>query len=273
MRAALLVLLGGCADDPQVAALAEVSQQLSFESVDQLGPHHFLGSLRHERERSDGSVGTTDEAVEIRWQDWDSFEYRRTVDSELESAVIARDGVPWALLADGSWREGQDAEPHRLELRQSWNAWDQALEPYRGRIDYTDRGTEVVEGRNARRYGLSLAPLPAPAASPAKGGKSRKAKARAAAEDPQGDRLVSISGEVWVDEATAVRLLADVTAARVHRGRRHTVTLKVVRSDVGRDQKIQPPPNVSAARQRVRTRPGSAPPSAPPNPNPEGTSP
>lgn len=269
--AAAGALLAACGDDPRIAELAEVSQQLSFETVDQLGPHHYLGSLKHEAERSDGSVDRTDEAVEIRWQDWNSFEYRRTVEGELESAVVTRDGTPWQLLSDGSWRKGTDAEPHRLELRQSWNAWDQALEPYLERIRYVDRGTELVEGRQARRYAVELAPEPAVAAEDEdpKAGKRRRARAaKAKARAASSDRLVSLSGEVWVDESTAVRLLADVEASRVHRGRRHTVRLKVVRSDVGRDQKIKAP----AAERPDRRRPAAAPsapspaPTSPPSP-------
>lgn len=266
--AAAGALIVACGDDPRVAELAEVSQQLSFESVDQLGPHHYIGSLKHEAERSDGSVDRTDEAVEIRWQDWNSFEYRRTVEGELDSAVVARDGTPWQLLSGGSWRKGTDAEPYRLELRQSWNAWDQALEPYLERIRYVDRGTELVEGRQARRYAVELAPVPTVSEdAPAKAGKRRRARAaKAKPKAADADRLVSLSGEVWVDESTAVRLLADVEASRVHRGRRHTVRLKVVRSDVGRDQKIKAPEAERPGRRRpveASTEPSPAPPTPP----------
>ncbi len=276
MRSTALALLAlaGCGDEAAVAALAQVSQQVQFEAVDSLGPHHFLGSVHHRRMRSDGTVGRTDEAVEIRWQDWDSFEFRRSVDGELATAVIARSGVPWMIQANGTWRREEDAEPFRLELRQSWNAWDQALEPYLDRIVYDDRGTEVVEGRQARRYGLSLAPPVARPDAASRGGKAAKRRkaGRDKSAEPSGDRLLSIAGEVWVDESTAVRLLADVQAERIHRGRSHAVELKVVRSDIGRDQQIQAPDgDAKKGRKKRKSRPAGT--SLPPTPQTEEQNP
>ena len=258
-----LVCSTGCgSSDSKAPDLAQVSQEVQFESVDQLGPHLYLASIRHRISRSDGSTERSDEAVEIRWQDWDTFAFRRVVDAELQSAVVTVDGRPWTLRSNNRWDRRDDAEPYRLDLRQSWNAWDQALEPFDDRIELTVEGTELFEGRIVRRYKVSLAPEPEPDATPRAKGKRRRKKRHKAV---QSVTLVSLDGRVWVDEGTAVRLQAEVTGELEQRGRRRTVELQLTRSGIGQPQDIEPP---VAPRKRARAAPAST--NAAPS-NPEGT--
>lgn len=233
--------------DPDAPTLGDASQEVQFESVDRLGPHRYLASIRHRIVRDDGSVDRSDEAVEIKWQDWDTFEFRRVVDAELQSAVVAVDGRPWSLRSKGRWELREDAEPYRLDLRQSWNAWDQALEPFKDRIELEEEGSELFEGRAVRRYAVRLMPEPEPERAEAAKGKGKRR--RKLHEPAAGDALVSLSGRVWVDEGTAVRLQAEVSGELDQRGRRRTVDLQLTRSGIGLAQDIAPP---AGATRRVR---------------------
>lgn len=251
----------GCgSSDSKAPDLAQVSQEVQFESVDLLGPHLYLASIRNRITRTDGSTERSDEAVEIRWQDWDTFTFRRVVDAELQSAVVTVDGRPWTLRSKNRWDRRDDAEPYRLDLRQSWNAWDQALEPFGERIVLTTEGTELFEGRIVRRYKVSLAPEPDADARPRAKGKRRRKKRHKAVKSVT---LLSLDGRVWVDEGTAVRLQAEVTGELEQRGRRRTVELQLTRSGIGQPQEIEPP-----VTQRKRDRANPAPTNAPPS-NPE----
>jgi hypothetical protein len=220
---------------------------VQFESVDRLGPHLYLASIRHRASRSDGDVDRTDEAVEIRWQDWDTFAFRRVVDAKLQSAVVTVEGKPWSLRSKGRWERREDAEPYRLDLRQSWNAWEQALEPFDERILLEEEGAELFEGRAVRRYTVSLAPEPEEDELLSRGKGKRRRKKRHRQANPV--QLLSLSGRVWVDEGTAVRLQAEVIGELEHRGRRRTVELQLTRSGIGQSQDIEPP---VGAGQRLR---------------------
>jgi len=236
---AVLALSAGVActpEGPPAADLADASVEVQFESVDRLGPHRYLASIKHRTVRDDGGVSRTDEAVEIRWQDWDTFEYRRVVDAELQSAVVTVDGKPWTLRSRGRWEAREDAEPYRLDLRQSWNAWDQALEPFGDRVQLEEAGQELFEGRPVRRYRVSLAPEAERTASTKKGKRRRKVHVPRHDDGP-----VSLSGVVWVDEGTAVRLQAEVTGELTQRGRQRTIDLQLTRSGIGLDQGVSPP--------------------------------
>ena len=245
---AVAALWFGCgATDPNAPTLSDASQEVQFESVDRLGPHLYLASIRHRAARADGAVDRTDEAVEIRWQDWDTFAFRRVVDAQLQSAVVTVEGRPWSLRSKGRWERREDAEPYRLDLRQSWNAWEQALEPFDDRIVLEEEGSELFEGRAVRRYTVSLAPESDDDAVLARGkGKRRRQTRHQKASSVQ---LLSLTGRVWVDEGTAVRLQADVTGELEHRGRRRTVELQLTRSGIGQSQDIEPP---VGAGQRLR---------------------
>lgn len=255
----------GCGpSDPDAPTLGDASREVQFESVDRLGPHHYLASIKHRIIRDDGEVDRTDEAVEIRWQNWDTFEFRRVVNAELQSAVVTVDGRPWSLRSKGRWELREDAEPYRLDLRQSWNAWDQALEPFKERIELEEEGSELFEGRAVRRYAVRLVPeSEEPELERGKGKGKRRRKVHQPANT---DQLISLSGRVWVDEGTAVRLQAEVTGELEQRGRRRTVDLQLTRSGIGLPQDISPPEGASK-----RLRPASLPeptePDAPADPS------
>ena len=85
----------------------------------------------------------------------------------------------------------------------------------------TEGETEVVEGRKARRYMLSLSDLP-----------------------PAGDAAthpMSLSGSLWVDEGSAVRLTGALEGTLGREGYRRQVKLQVVRTTIGMPQNIEIP--------------------------------
>ena len=236
----LVAGLSACSESPRLPepTLAEASQEVRFQSVDALGPHAYLATTIRTDVREGEVVSEVQEIFEIQWQGWDDFEMRRTVDGDMVSCVRVAEGRAW-VLRNGAWLKRPDAEPYRQELRLSWSGWDQALGGYHERVGYSDAQDGVIEGRPARRYVVELTPphgvtAPPPAAeAPAEG---------APVEDAvsvSGPR--SLSGFVWVDQLTAVRLVADVQGELVQDSLTRRTQLKLSRSAFGQDQGIVTP--------------------------------
>ena len=256
LRAAALGLaLAGCAGGEEAAALAEASTEIVFDSMDKLGAHHSVSSLRQTLTRPGGEVEPIDDAIEIKWQDWDHFEHRRVADGRQGEAVRVVEGVAYVARggAEGSWEQRPDADSYRAELRASWSQWDQALGPFAARLELRDEGEEVIEGRPARRYSVHLAPAPpapAPAAkAKAKGKGKGKAKGAEAAEAaaPPADPLVALKGALWVDAATAVRLVAEIEGERRQGDKALRFTYNLAVSAVGQDQELTVPVHIEPA--------------------------
>jgi len=241
---ALALLLGpiGCADETG-PTLADASTEVQYESVASLGPHRMTATTRRTELRDGAPTTDVQEAMEITWQSWDAFEMRRLVDGEQVSLVRVADGRAWAQRGDGSWVARGDPEPWRQELRIAWSAWDQALEPFDDRVTLTEVGDDVVEGRRARRYTVSLAPPSTPTRragrAKAKGKPGRKARRRRAAE--AADPLLDLSGEVVLDAGTATRLLARIEGRWTQDDRIRTVALDLRRSGIGQPQTLLSP--------------------------------
>lgn len=254
LRAALLGLaLGGCAGGEEAAALAQASTEIVFDSMDKLGAHHSLSSLRQTLTRPTGEVEPIDDAIEIKWQDWDHFEHRRVADGRQGEAVRVVEGVAYVARggAEGTWEQRPDADSYRAELRASWSQWDQALGPFAARLELRDEGEEIIEGRPARRYSVHLAPAPAEAPAPTPAAKAKgkgKGKAKAAeAKAPPADPLVALKGAVWVDAATAVRLVAEIEGERRQGDKALRFTYNLAVSAVGQDQELTVPVHIEPA--------------------------
>ena len=228
LAGAMLSSCRSCAQpDVEEVSLAQVSQEIQFQSVDHLGPHAYLASIQRTELRDDVVVTDSQEVFEIRWDGWDDFEVRRSVDGKLASALRVVDAVAW-WQRNGRWVNRGDPEPYRQELRMTWNGWEQALDLFRNRVALDQPEDGVVEGRAARRYEVSLAP-------PAAVGKARRRR-----RESEGGP-VSLEGFVWVDEITAVRLVADVSGEVQRGGVTRRVHLKLARSAIGQDQNIERP--------------------------------
>lgn len=225
LAAALLLLapLGCVQQDPPEELLAAASTEVTFTSVEAIGPHHALSSLRRTDSRTGMPDLVVDEVVELSWQDWDRFQVRRLVDGQVERETIVAGGVPWVRTGD-RWDRRDDAEPHRMQLRTTWNLWDEVMGPWLSHIELVPDGDDIIEGRPASRYQVRmLAADQAP-------------KVRTSAFTP-----LSAQGTVWLDKATAVQLKVEVEATARRQGLTRALRFTMQRSNVGEDQGIAAP--------------------------------
>lgn len=231
-RASLLLLLllaacRGCKSerDEPTMTLPEAADKAIFATVETLGPHRCLAKVTRKDTRAGVVVTTREEAVEIAWKDWDRFRYTRLSDGEPASEVIVAGGRAFARSRGGRWDEREDAEPYRVQLQSTWDTWDEAMEPFGDRVALKEVARELIEGRWARKFAVSLAPAP-----------QGRPRGRAPAFTP-----TSLSGAVWVDEVSAVRLLAEVEGTLVQGNLERAITLRLARSDFGLDLGIRAP--------------------------------
>lgn len=222
----VLTLLGaGCSrltGPAEEELLADASTEVTLASVGQLGPHRMLASIRRTDERQD-KVRTTDEVTELTWQGWDDFHLRRLVDGELTQETLVAGGQAWVRTGD-RWEPRPDAETYRVQLRVTWNMWDAVIGNHREHIELVPDGDDIIEGRPTSRFLLQLKPDE---------------------ERPRNQRWGFVpegaQGTVWLDEASAVRLKAEVTTTARRGGVYRTTQLSLQRSNIGQDQGIRPP--------------------------------
>jgi len=218
-------LTRGCQEEsaPELL-LADASSDVIFASVEKLGPHHYLSSLTRTDSRAGVPDRVTDEVVEISWQDWDEFSVRRSANGEVQRDTIVYQGRPW-VLSGSRWDQRDDAEPHRLQLRSTWNTWDELLAPFQRSMKLVPDGDDIVAGRSASRYLLTLLP------------EDQRPRAKAWGLQP-----VALEGTVWLDKATAVRLKAQIVVTTRRQGLTRVTRLVLQRSNIGELQDVRPPP-------------------------------
>ncbi|RME24750.1 MAG: hypothetical protein D6798_10485 [Deltaproteobacteria bacterium] len=210
-------------DDGDRMTLAEASTEVTFASVEKLGPHHMVAMVERTDRRDTGEEHVFDELIELSWQDWDNFHVKRVVDGTTTRETIVADGRPWVRVGD-RWEERDDAEPHRVQLRTTWNVWDAALGPFLDHITLEETGKDIVEGRPARTFQVVMKP------------EEQRPRPKRWGFQPQ-----RIEGTVWLDAATAVRVKASVVATSRRQDVLRTVRLQLQRSDIGQDQDIRAP--------------------------------
>jgi hypothetical protein len=221
MVSALLLLLscGKGAASGESALLA--AKEVSFESVTGLGPHRMVSTLTWDRGAARG--GKTTETLELVWGDWDHFQVRRLRDDRLATEVRVVRGVAYTRAGKGRFRQARDAELYRVQLAGTWSYWERALEPFRGAHLSVMDGVVEVESRPARRFLLSLVSKAAP---------------------PRAHRPQSLTGSFLLDEATAVRLRAELEGVYLESGNEERpviIRLVLARSDFGVFPDLSPP--------------------------------
>ncbi len=219
-----LLLSCGGADDAAGPTLEVVSDQITFKSVESLGAHHMLATVSRTDLWDDGGQDDHEETAELAWNNWDSFHMRRVVNGATLSEIIVEEGRAYSRSKGSGWQTEIDAEPARLQVQTTWNVWATAMDLFSGRVQYTEGETSVVDGRPARRFAVVLSPL------------AQGQRIRSGSMTP-----VSIEGEVWLDEGTAVRLSANVRATATRKGLSRTIHIHLRRSGVGQAQTITPP--------------------------------
>ena len=225
----LSLAFAGCTEqptEPPPPTIEGVSQQITFDSVSDLGPHYSVGSIQRTDTRSGNEKFEQSESIEIAWNSWESFHFQRGVDGEPTFEAIVHEGTSSTRNGRGAWKTSRDGESARLDVYTAWNTWDEALAGFKGRIGFEPHGETIIDGRPAKQFTLVLLPKPV---------RSKRPK-RARRLQPH-----RLEGEVSIDKATAVRLRATVHAvAKQGNLVRHT-EFKIRRSGIGEVQSIEAP--------------------------------
>lgn len=228
-----LALLPACRCAPQESGvtLDQAAETTTIKTLDSLGPHRMQADIQRKKRNEGAVVEQSDEQLLIVWQDWDNFRIRRVRDSKVVEHVLVVKGNPYTLGPEGRLAPTDDAEPYRGELRLSWDPWEQAMDPFLERLKLDSPVPETLEGRGVTNYTVTLAP------------RSELEKKTPKTLD-KGFLPTVMAGNVWVDQATALRLKADLN------GRwtvgpdsliENEITLRMSRGQFGELQDLRPP--------------------------------
>lgn len=213
-----------CRDAPPAEApvtLPVAADRTTFASSEALGAYVLEARLVTTHEPDDGAPTTIEELTRLRWRDSDHWRYVRERGGERLSDTHVWEGQVWKAGRSGELRRTGDSEVARMELGQQADPWERTLGPLAARLSLTEVGEEIIETRRVHRYQLSLAPAPE---------RTRK-----------GIDVLSVEGQVWIDEETAVRLAGELTLrTRDHRAQT-TRQLRFSMSGLGGDAGLAPP--------------------------------
>jgi hypothetical protein len=212
-------------DAPQSAPI--VAQKTTLATVAGLGSHQLEARTTTRTTRDDGDPVEEEEAFTLRWTDEDHWQVVRKRGTRILEDVRVWDGQAYRSVAPGRWDQRGDAEPYRASLSVSWDPWVRAFGESANAIGFVAAGKEDIEGRTALVY--TLQPLTSPDGAP-------RSRALATAE-----------GKVWIDEATAARLVGDAHLVVQDRGLTRDIRLRFSLSGIGRDSGAEPPPTAAPA--------------------------
>ena len=222
-----LLLFTACSSDPSATEpkpIEAISQQITFDSVDRLGPHHSVASVQYTETREEEVSLDSTQTIEIAWNSWDSFHFQRFVDGEPTFEAINHAGESASRNRRGPWKGAMDGEAARLDVYTAWNAWEEALDGFTNRVVFSDPTDTIVDGRPAQQFTVSLGPQP------------EERRNRTGGMLPH-----RLEGTVTLDSATAVRLRAEVVATSKRKNRVRRVQLTIRRTGIGETQAIEPP--------------------------------
>jgi hypothetical protein len=201
---------------PPEQELVEASRTVSFGDIANLGPHRLdasiLRSVVVDGARDDGAQ----DQVQLVWRDWDNFQLARRRNGEIISQVLVDGGSARVRQADGRLVPASDVEPHRVELRMAWDVWSLGLSVFDGMYELQHLGEAQLDGRHAAQYSVVLVP------------EEQRTRGRVVAD--------SLEGKVWIDESTAVRLMAEIQGSWHRVGQEavvNEVKVILVRTDFG----------------------------------------
>lgn len=225
MSLPLLMLILACGDRASAPstpeALSAAAGKTTIASFEALGSHILESRTEITTERDGVEAATVNEITRLRWQDDDHWQWVREREGARLSEVRVFDGVAWTASGRADLRKRPDPEPLRAELALDADPWAAAMGTSESRVGYTQVGEEEVEGRKVWRYSLSLLP------GVSGGRKSRD--------------VLLIEGQVWIDQATAVRLAGDVTVQTKSRAQRRTTHLRFTVTRIGGDAGVEAP--------------------------------
>ena len=75
--------------------LALASLQVTFASVEKLGPHRYEATIERSEFQGDRLESKHTELLKIDWLNWDNFHVERRVDDKIVQDVCVVDHVAW----------------------------------------------------------------------------------------------------------------------------------------------------------------------------------
>lgn len=194
--AALGSCTGAVPPAPEVVP-AVAAAKVTFGTLQGLGSFVFQSSTRDERTNVHGAV-VRESALSLKWRDRDEWEYQSIRDGKMATHWLVFGGRAFEGLSGDDLRPKGDPEPLRAQLALGWDSWEDIVAITEGRVTYGPGVEEMVGGRPTIRHKLSLTPVPE--------GRPRSGRAVGEALEP-----ASLTGTVWIDKQTSVRVLADAT--------------------------------------------------------------
>lgn len=215
-----------CSKPPAVQGsdppLVKASNEVTFKTTQDLGSYHQHATITRTTTSADGKVSTTAQSLDLAFKDLDDWHAVEERDGRLTSEVLVADGIAWARSGPKLTRRG-DAESYRVQLGTTWDPWPTALESLEGDVKLVPEALEEVEGRRAWRHRAELVP-------PVEG--------RHRVWTP-----TLVEGNVWIDEATALRLVGELHLQADGSTRKLDVALKFSTSGIGMDPHVPAPPD------------------------------
>lgn len=224
-----------------------------------LGPHVWDASLDVRGDRA-GLWATREVVSKLVWADIDRSMFEEISSGRLRREIHVGDEVYRLGAEDGLYRKMSQLGGNTIIHRRTVQLWDQALIGFARQLAWGKLGADRIDGRPVTVWKLEIAPPPA------------LDTAEIVSPDVAASRLglattpLSLSGTVYVDDATGNRLLAEiegrfVASAQVG-GRDPTDEVHVTYRE-RRSLSVVPPTVVAPTPERIfvprRPRPGGVP--------------
>lgn len=202
-------------------ALLDASKEVTFGTVKDLGSHRMQALITRSVTPTGGAALVTEEQVTLAWQDERTWSYQATRDGKVRNEVVVFDGAPWRRTG-GRWERAEDAQSWEVQLASVWDPWRLAFESLESSLRLVPETLDEIEGRRAWKQRVEVIPAPQ--------GRRRKPWTATVAE-----------GSVWLDEATALRLVGDVHVVAEAPGKSMDITLRFATSGIGMDARVRAP--------------------------------
>jgi hypothetical protein len=192
-------------------ALVKASETVIFASVEKLGPHRSISTFQRTEFQNDDELSQHEEILQITWKDWDNFRSTLKVDQEIASDVLINNFETWEF-SGGQWKRRVDGEPYRVQLRSTWNQWDDVMRHFSEFVEWEKVTVETIESRSTKKYVARFT----------------KPEKTTSSFLP-----ISLEGTVWVDEGTAVRILGELKGVLGRGEYKKEIKLQIQRTEIG----------------------------------------
>ncbi|MFZ5482481.1 MAG: hypothetical protein ACOZNI_37305 [Myxococcota bacterium] len=198
----------------------QAADEVVFASTQALGAYTMHATIRVEDTLPELPPQIGEQVVSLRWKDDDHWAFALTRDGRVRAESMVWDGAGFRGEG-GKVERVADAEPLRVQLASSWDPWALAFESVRDQLRIVPGDVGTYEGRRAVPHALEVVPL------------DKKAR--------RGWIVEAASGEVWLDELTALRVKAEVHVRATSGRHTRVTTLSLAVTGIGTDPVIDPP--------------------------------